>query len=238
MDNLRFAHQVSAWLEPQAIINCAVAYDRDRAFACAEQTMFIANGELRSGLEGHFAELVKRFLEGFSVPPSVMELLEPVKNFSEISDEAWNWVGSLSVSAVISSIERDKGPPGVHPKTVLAVTERDAVLDLLRIPLLAMGDLVSHFAYSWRLAEKFEADAMPSIYYESKMPSEFLAYVEHKVASYYVNFVPLATHNQLQGIKNRYRATTVYGHVSSDDVTWEVARTAAVSTANSTFEPI
>lgn len=213
-------------------------YDADRESACATNELLLACGELRSGNDGNFMDLVRLFLSGFSVPQAVLEILEPLKVKAGISHEAWEWVANLSTSAQLKDFEWSKGPVGAHPKTILAVRERDAVLDLLSIPLQGLMDLVSHFSYQWRPAAVGFGNQAPSIYYESKMPSEFLAYVEHKVASYYVPLITQMDLNRQNGIRARYRAVTVYGRASAEDPDWEAARVSAIAMAKSTFTPI
>ena len=130
------------------------------------------------------------------------------------------------------SYSHGNGPPGAPPTIILRVEERDVVTDIIRRPVLALLDLVSMLAMTWRQVPVLGA----LIYHQHSMPDPFYAYIDSQVAAAYVNlFDPglLAA-----GVpKIRYRAITVAG-IPNDDRFWEVAQEAARTAAASTFKPI
>jgi hypothetical protein len=159
-----------------------------------------------------------------------MELLRQFDEHQDASDEAWRWLTKLSLADNAHVCSRDNIPKGFPPYTILIVEERDAVVDFLRAPILALLDLVERLAIVWREW----ADVGGPMYHNPNMPNPFYSYIDSQVGSAFVSF----TLQPSVGPKFRYRAVTVCGHANSTDPIWSVVQDCARQIAASTHEPI
>lgn len=234
MNDETFAHQLTSWLDPLALLECVGRYDVDRDRALAPATLIVGSGRLHSGDEGNYAELIRKFLSGFRIPLPVLELLRSLQKPPGSSDDSWRWLADLTISARVRVCSRGKTPAGVPPHTILLLDERDAVVDLLRAPVLALLDLVDQVAFTWRELAALSA----SIYHEPNMPSPFYAYVDSRVAASFLTLVTQPNLTRMRGPKFRYRAVTVYGRPEPSDPIWQITQEAARGMAASTLQPI
>ncbi len=232
MDDQSFAHNVSAWLDPFELLNAAERFDRDRDRALAPEGLLISSGRLTRGEEANFAPLVEKYLRGFRVPPALIDLLSLWAGPSGAPTYAWKWLRDLSLSAKVECYSHGGVPPGIPANIILRINERDVVTDIIRRPILALLDLTSMLAISWREWAATEA----RIYHKHNMSDPFYAYVDSQVASAYLNFID-PTSIGPGSPKYRYRAVTIAG-ISDDDRLWKVAQESAWKAAASTHEPI
>jgi hypothetical protein len=232
MHDHTFAHYLAAWLDPYELLKAAKRYDHERNRALAPAGLLISSGRLKSGDEANFAAMVQSYVRGFRVPPAMIDLVRLWAGSSGPSDEAWNWLRDLSLSATVHSYSHGTSPPSVPATVILNVEERDVVTDIIRQPVLALLDLVDRLAVGWRKYAALGA----SIYHMHSMPDRFYAYVDSQVASAYLNLVDPGL--LAEGVpKFRYRAVTVAG-ISEDDRFWDVAQDTARRMAASTHDPI
>ena len=232
MDDQTFAHELTAWLEPGVLIDCARRYEQDRASALARNRLWIAQRRLTSGHQGNFSDLVRKFLRGFRVPPAVIDLLRAVAE-PPLEGEGWQWLQTLTVAGTVTEYSRGAVPPGAAPETILEIEERDAVLDVIHAPVMALLDLVDMLAEQWEQIAALGA----SVFHQHNMSSTFYAYVDEQVASFYLTFVDEA----LPGVKApkfRYRAVTVVGVEPEDEPMWSLCQDVARRQARTTFDPI
>jgi hypothetical protein len=185
MDDQTFAYHLSAWFDPYELLTAAERYDRDRDRAFAPEGLLISNGRLTHGEEANFAPMVEKYLRGFRVPPSLIDLVRLWAGSSGASPEAWSWLRDLSLSAKVHCYSHGSTPPGTPPTIILQIEERDVVTDVIKRPVMALLDLASMLAISWREWAAIGA----SIYHKHNMSDPFYAYVDSQVASAYLNLV-------------------------------------------------
>lgn len=234
MDDATFAHQLSAWLDPFQLLSSADRYEHEREQALSPSALVIGSTQLQNGDEGNFAALAAQLTRGFSVPAGVLRLLEHNEDHSGFSAETLEWLLNLRLSANVRVCRRDDPPEGVPPNTILIIEERDAVVDLLHGPVLALLDLVGVMAENWRRV----ASLGISVFHEPMMPTPFYAYVDREVARSYLTLMPPPHVTGTVLAKSRYRAVTVCGRAAHDDPIWQVERSVAREAAFSTLKPI
>jgi hypothetical protein len=234
MEDKAFACQLAAWIDPYVLMNCARRYEMDHEHALAPETLAIGSGQLNSGEEGNYAELAMKFLRGFRIPPALIDLMRCLPRKGAALEGGWLWLQDLSISAIVQACSRGNVPEGLPPETILLIKERDAVLDLVRAPVVALLDLVGMLAAQWREAGKVRAP----IFHEPNMPSEFYAFVDSQVASAFVGLATQKDFKAVRGPKLRYRAVTVFGCTDPTDPVWEITQDAARTAAASTWQPI
>ena len=233
MDDVTFAHQMMTWLDPAQVLRCGARLQSERDAAQSEQVLMIGSGDLSHGSEAHFDQLVTKLLRGFEFPIEVLRLLAATQKDFDITDEDLTWLANLKFNGAIQVVSKTEPPLGCPPHTILLVRERDVVLDLLRDPIIALLEMVRRGALHWREVAKLDA----RVYLESSSPTPLLAYVENKVAQYYVELEPSQNLTDRRGPSVRYRAITVFGVNSSDIQMIELVRGFAVTQARSTWEP-
>jgi hypothetical protein len=232
MDDQTFAHRLSAWLDPYEILNAAERYDHDRDRALAPEGLLLSSGRLTRGDEANFAAMVEKYLRAFHIPSSLIDLVRLSAGSSHASSEAWSWLRGLALSAKVHSYSHGNTPPSIPPTTIVRIDERDIVTDIIKQPVMALLDLASTLAITWR---EYAATGA-SIYYKHNMPDPFYAYVDSEVAAACVNLVePVSLGSGSP--KFRYRAVTLLG-ISDDDRLWELAQETARRMAASTHEPV
>jgi hypothetical protein len=231
MEDRAFARHLAAWIDPNALLNCACHYDEDPDEALGPTALAVSSGRLQSGDEAKYAELVRKFLRGFSIPDQLVELVRRFK--PEVSDQSWSWLRGIQTSVEVESYSRLTVPRQFPPTTILVVKERNAVLDVVHQPVLALLDLVDQLASHWTEMAALGA----RIFHEPNMPTEFYGYVDREVASAYLNLVEAPHLSGQRGIKNRYRAVTLYGRAEAADPLWKVSREAALHAAATTRRP-
>ena len=236
MDDSTFAHQVAAWLDPQILLYCALRYQlaSERPRALRPSALAITNAVFQDGDEGNFAELVARFLRGFSVPAPVLELIARTRGSVGVSDDTWRWLRDLRFTGTVRVCRRDNPPQGAPRNTILIIEERDAVVDLLEAPVMALLDLVQVLSESWRRVSELGV----SVFHEPSMPTPFYAYVDREVGRSFVTFEAPPHSTDTVGPKWRYRAVTLYGRALPDSPLWEIVRQAARGAAASTLKPL
>lgn len=234
MNDTELAIHLSSFLDPAVMMESVRRYDEERPKAVAPAALLIGSGYLTHGEEGNYLELAKQFLRGFQPPNSLMSFLKEMNGTDGFSRSSWRWLEELSLTCDVQACGRGNVPEGCPSNTILIVKERDAVIDLIRDPLYALSDMVGRAAVYWRKVAELGA----RIYFEANSPNSFYTYVEHRAASYFVNFVAPSDLAGETNIKNRYRAVTIAGPVAQDDSIWRVARDRARAAAASTLEPI
>jgi hypothetical protein len=232
MDDQTFACHLSAWFDPYELLTAAERYDRDRDRALVPEGLRISSGRLTSGEEANFAPMVEKYLRGFRIPPPLIDLVRFLAGSSGASPEAWNWLRDLSLSAKVHCYSHGNPPPGSPPTVILEIEERDVVTDIVKRPVMALLDLASMLAISWR---EWAATGA-SLYHKHNMPDSFYAYVDSQVASAYINLIDPGPFGN-GAPKFRYRAVTILG-IPDDDRLWEITQETARGTAASTHEPI
>ena len=232
MDDQTFAYHLSAWFDPYELLTAGERYDRDHDRALAPEGLLISSGRLTRGEEANFAPMVEKYIRGFHVPPSLIDLVRFSAGSSGPSSDAWSWLRDLSLSAKVHCYSHGSTPPGTPPTTILKIEERDVVTDIIKRPVMALLDLASMLAITWRESAATGA----SIYHMHNMPDPFYAYVDSQVASAYLNLVD-PTSFASGAPKFRYRAVTVSG-IPDDDHLWELAQETARKMAASTHELI
>ena len=120
MDDQTFAYYLAAWLDPYELLDAAERYDRDRDRALAPEGLLLSSGRLTRGEEAHFSAMVEKYLRGFRVPPSLIELVRLSAGPSGASPEAWNWLRDLSLAAKVQSYSHGNTPAGTPPTTIAA----------------------------------------------------------------------------------------------------------------------
>jgi hypothetical protein len=232
MGDEEFARYLAAWLDPYELLHAAQRYDQDRIRALAPEGLLISSGRLTHGDEANFFAMVERYLRGFRVPQALIDLVRSLGGSRGVSPEAWGWLSELSLSASVHSYSHGNTPLNAPRTAILHIEERDVVTDIVKRPILALLDLVSTLAITWRDSAALGG----SIYHLHNMPDPFYVYVDSQVASAYLKLVDPSCFSK--GVpKMRYRAVTVAG-ISGDDRFWEIAQTTARMAAASTFEPI
>lgn len=234
MDDHTFARELTAWLDPQAIWESIGRYESDREQALAQATLIVGSGRLKDGDDGGYAKLVKKFLRGFRMPLPVVDLIRGLQVEPVFSDESLRWLAELTISSTVQVCSRETVPEGAPPNTVLLIEERDAVVDLLRSPVVALLDLVDRFAVQWRRVAMLSAP----IYHEPNMPSAFYAFVDSQVGQTFLKFAPPLHTTGTRAPKFRYRAVTACGCQEQTDPMWDLTQRLARLTAAQTHEPI
>jgi hypothetical protein len=232
MDDSTFAHQLMAWLDPLQVLRCGSRLQSDRDAALSEQVLIIGSGALSDGSEARFDQLVAKFLRGFEFPLEVLRLLASTQDNFPFSNEDLTWLANLELKAAIRVCSRSTPVEKSPVDTILLIRERDAVLDLLRDPILALLDIVTRCAWMWR--EWKERDAR--VYYEPSVPSPFFSYVERQVAESYVDLEPAPHLTGMAGPNLRYRAVTAFGVTSLSAAMFEVVRESARVQARGTWD--
>lgn len=230
MDDFRFAHQLSSWLDPLALIDSARRVDNADSNALADSVLFIGGNHLQDGNDGRFSRLVEKFLHGYQTPQAVLHLLDPLRLGMDISDRAWEWLAKLTFPVRVVGFPKGTG---AHPQAILSISGPDAALDVIQAPILALQELVGKAARQWQEVGKL-ANQGAQFFHEPSDPFEFFSYIDREVASSYVKFMSPPE----SGMKTRYRAVTVYGDVKPTDPIWAVAREVAIAMAESTRKPI
>lgn len=234
MDDITFAHQVLAWLDPLEVLQCGRRLRDDRRAALSAGTLVVVSGVLADGSEARFDVLVQKFLRGFRMPLGMLELLA-VSDFDFPFTEAdLRWVADLQLTPQVDICNRSNPSRGLPLSTILLIHERDTVLDLIRNPVLGLLDLVTRFAWTWRDVKEMGIAA----FHQPSVPSPFFCYVEQQVAASYVELQPPPHVVGTSGPNTRYRAVTVYGPSVEDVRHWDVIREVARMQAKSTWEPL
>lgn len=215
-------------------MECVRRYEMDRDNALAPAMLVVGSGRLANGDEGNYAELVRKFLRGFHVPPAVTELLRRLRGNPGFSEDSWRWLTQLAISVTVQVCSRGNVPEGTPPQTILLVEERDVVVDLIRAPVFALLDLVDQSAFTWR---KMAAISV-AVYHEPNAPMALYSYVDSRVAGAYLRFVPPLHETGTIARKLRYRAVTICGRAEPDDPVWEMTQSIARDIAASTHQPI
>jgi hypothetical protein len=167
--NPSFARIVSSWIPPEAVLAAARRYSTDRAGA-------LADGGLRAGLQElpfrHRMALMKPVLEWLAEPlvhPEVLAMLRrfavqhawaPDSSESAITEEAWDWLASLRLSA--NDVMYD--PENTETTTLWILAPR-AVCDLIRTALFGLVRTVGWYVGTWNgwTREAAAAGAKPDL---------------------------------------------------------------------------
>lgn len=209
-------------------------YADERKQATAVGVLIIGSNHLSFGDEGNFAELVEEFLRGFRMPESFVNLLKELYGTQGYSRTSWRWLEELSVTCEIRTFRRGSAPREFPGNTILVIRERDAVLDVIREPILALLDMVGRASVYWKPAATLGA----RIYFSADAPDAFTAYTEYRTASYFIDFIPAPDEAAQFNIKMRYRAITTTGDLLGRETITVSARETAKLAAASTFNPI
>ncbi len=234
MNDDEFALNLSCFLDPLVLVQSVQRYDEERGRAVAPAELILTSGYLKNGVEGNFSELVKQFLRGFKTGNALVSFLKEWNGTLGFSKSSWRWLENLSLAEDLTVYGHGEAPGRFPLNTILVVRERDAVIDLIRDPLLALLDIAGRSAVHWRPWAQLDART----YFSSNSPNLFYAYTEYRVASYFLDFVSPSDLNAASNLIRRYRAVTVTGSTGQVDRFWEVAREAARVAAASTFEPM
>jgi len=232
MDDRSFAQYLSAWLDPYELLNAAERYDRDRDGALAPASLHLSSGRLTFGAEANFAAMVEKYLRGFRLPPPMVDLVRASAGASPASSEAWDWLRDLAASTKLRNHSHGDTPPGIPPTIILQIDDCDVILDIVKQPLMALLELVSVLAITWRE----NAATGASFYHKQTMPNPFYAYVDFQVASAYLDLVDTAQFAR-GAPKMRYRAVTIVG-VPDNSRLWDAAQEMAREAAATTLQPI
>lgn len=234
MDNKELSWHLSSYLDPVIVMESVRRYADEQEKATAETALIISSSHLSFGDEGNFAELVKEFLRGFQMPESFVALLKEIYGTQGFSQTAWRWVEELSLASNVQSYRHGGAPRGCPANTILLIYERDAVLDIIRDPILGLLDMVGRASVYWRQATPLGG----RIYFSPNAPDAFFAYTEYRTATYFIDFVPTPDEMAQFNIKSRYRAITTTGSLLGRAEMTEIARESAKRSAASTFEPV
>lgn len=234
MKNQEFAYNLASFLDPTTVMDSVRRYSEERKAATSDGSLIIASSHLSFGEEGNFAELVHEFLRAFVMPEPFVSLLKELYGTRGYSRTTWRWIEELTFSFDVRSYRHGAAPPGCPRNTILLIHERDAVLDIVRNPILALLDMVGRAAVYWRQAAALGACS----YFKADSPDAFSAYTEYRTASSLVDFVPHPDELARYNLKMRYRAITTTGDLLGRDAISVVARETARSAAASTFGPI
>jgi hypothetical protein len=234
LNNNEFAWHLSSFLSPVAAMESVRRYSDERKKATTETDLIITSGHLSFGNEGNYAELVKEFLRGFRMPSSFVAFLKEFYGTQGYSRSTWRWIEELSLACNVRTYRHGAAPSNCPRNTILLVQERDAVLEMIRDPLLALLDMVDRASMYWRQAAMLGA----RMYFVPNAPDAFFAYTEYRTASYFIDFVPAPDELAQINVKTRYRAITTTGSLCGREAILGPAREAARAVAASTFRPI
>src|SRR5262245_35078441 len=142
MDDETFARQLSAWVDPSAVLRAVRGHAGTDARV--QQPGFIAvpgaapGGARAIGLD----ILVRKFLQGFRLPVEYVAML--AAGFPGIPQPSWDYALGLRFEGEVLS-----GPETGDANTILLVTDRDSVADIVAIPVGFLARRILSIANDW-----------------------------------------------------------------------------------------
>lgn len=220
MDDDAFARQVSAWLDPFAVIQAARMHAGSTAVAEAPATWTWATPQYASARDVGVDELMTKFLRGFRLQPQYVKLIR--HSWEEpIPSEAWDRLSNQSFSGEVSFSEF---PADAPEGTVVWLAGRAATMLVLKSPLEFLGECVGSYANTWLEMAAHQATGVgPEVWLEHSSPAELFVYIESVVARACGIEPTVAVLGRGQNL--RYAAVSVVG--GDPDVIRELARTHA-----------
>jgi hypothetical protein len=175
-----FAHQVCAWLDPNAVGDALISLQRP-ILAEAQIQWTWHSQDFESAANVGLDYLVRLFLDNFHVPLGYIRLLRSISS-PDISLEAWQWLLSLRFAGEPTFSDF---PTDSKPDTVVLIKERYAAVLVLQAPLSFLCNVVGQIARTWLPYAGGGERPRPGL--EHSGTGELSAYVESVVASRIVN---------------------------------------------------
>jgi hypothetical protein len=225
MEGEAFARQMSAWLDPMAVIETARLCVSEPEVADATATWTWSTPQYGSARDVGLDTLVTRFLEHFRLAPQYVRLLR--HSWEEpIPDEIWDRLASLSFCGGLSF---DQFPADAREDTVVWLSDTVAMISVLRSPLEFLANYVGQLANTWLNMAAQRTGLGPEVWLEHSSPAELFVYIESVVASACGIEPTVAVEGRGQNI--RYAAVGAVGDLVPDqlEAVRETARTYAAT---------
>lgn len=218
----RFSKEISSWIPISVIAQEAVRYQLRPIEANTKNRLFLRSDTLLSGMEANLVPLIRRYVEHFRIPSEVLELL-PVLIQGAIPEQGIEKLTKLRFTGKVESLySAQSDDHGLRP--VVAITDKDATLNILRWPLMMLADSASTLAPNWRQAREMGLNVFLRHTYNSALG----VFLESRVAEYYGFSADAALESHAgEAIINNYRAITFVIDQQPDKGVIESARSSA-----------
>lgn len=179
MEPADFCREVSAWMDPLVVHRSVARVIAGDPTAMQPGGIVLLSNMLQSGTDGNLERLVRRYLEHFTFPAGLIDLLARDKR---MTGEALAWLRDLRFEGKIvldPSVQVEEPTHGM--RALLVVEERDVVVDILMNPLQALMKTVEVFTTSWRSVPRTD-EGLLNVYLRHSSDGAFLVHVEVEAA--------------------------------------------------------
>lgn len=220
MDAQAYADEISSWIDPFRVFSLFDELRADPSAGDQPVEIVLESGLLKSGRDGNLASLVSLYLDHFRVPPILLEFLAPA-----LSDDELQWLSAVRFEGEVI-VDPDREPLEMTP--VLAVRDRESVIEIVRGPIAMLLDVVNLYARTWAKLRPDDAGA-PEYFLLHSSSGRLPVFIERLVAEAH-GFTNVGSSGIAYGtgIKTSFRSVTVAGWATSlDSAVIEAARQTA-----------
>lgn len=171
----RFVGQMNAWLDPASVIQSAVRFEAEPERAAAPQSLVFVRRTLTPRGQQILSDFVERYLGAFRLGEDYVALLAEFAS-AHLPAAVLERLAGLRFTGTV----RRAAAPSAPDQPFMFVDERDAFLDIVAGPLLALADLILRYDKTW--AELTEA-APGKVFLRPAAASPFLVGLESALAA-------------------------------------------------------
>ena len=179
MNPAELCREVSAWIDPLVVHRSVARVIAGDPAAMQPGRIALLSNVLQSGTDSNLERLVRRYLEHFTFPAGLIDLLA---RDARMTGDALAWLRDLRFEGeIVLDPPVQVEEPSYGVRALLGVEERDVMVDILINPLQALMKTVEVFTASWRSVPRTDEGPM-NVFLRHSSDGAFLVHVEVEAA--------------------------------------------------------